>query len=68
MKEIVVVCALIALFNPLSLIYAQCFLVSQLLGGNKSPVEMVRIQPEKAFLQAQQVTRPTPSPLNDPLD
>lgn len=47
-----IVAACVALFNPASLLYAQCYLVSALLNGSQSPLEIVRQQPTSIPLQA----------------
>ncbi|MDO6524854.1 hypothetical protein [Motilimonas sp. 1_MG-2023] len=52
MKQILIIGSLIVLFNPVSLLYGQCFLVSQLLGGTKSPIEIVRTPAPELPLQA----------------
>ncbi|MFO6424692.1 hypothetical protein [Motilimonas sp. KMU-193] len=52
MKQIIIVAACVALFNPASLLYAQCYLVASLLNSNQSPLEIVRQQPAKTPLQA----------------
>ncbi len=52
MKQILIVAACVALFNPASLLYGQCYLVAALLNSSQSPLDIVRQQPSKVPLQA----------------
>ncbi|RJG50657.1 hypothetical protein [Motilimonas pumila] len=55
MKQLLIVFSLVLALNPVSLLYAECWLVSALIQSDKSPIELVkRATPiaEKETLQA----------------